>query len=238
MRPETERKIAAFVRNYLPAISAIGVVLYGLFRLSYVFFYVRLRTTPEEVGYTYTRIIAESIVGAIELVVICTAIIAAVTAATFPARIAVFALIRRRRLGWADLLRGVSRRVLVRIVNWSLVGATSAVIVSLPFLAWWQGGLAQAGQTVRNVYFIGVPYLPVLAVQAVPADVSWVDGDSEKAVPLKTRRCLLYLGKAEEVAVFFDVANRESLRLPLGDITVSLRYTYFVPEACRHKWDT
>jgi hypothetical protein len=107
------------------------------------------------------------------------------------------------------------------------------VLASLPILASWQGGLAQGGQTVRNVYFVGVPYLPVLAVQAVPAGVAWVDGDSGKTVSLADRECLMYLGQANGTTVFYDVRSRESVRLPSGMITISLRYSFFVPDACR-----
>lgn len=206
------------------------MVLYGLFRLAYSFFYIRLRTTPEEVGYTYTRIIAESVVGAIELVIICTALIGALAVVGALARIGARTLRQRRRPRRDDLLHVVNRRMATRIVS----AAMALVFLSLPWLAWWQGGLAQAGQTVRNVYFIGVPYLPVLAVQAVPATVTWKAADSETTMPLKSRTCLLYLGHADGTAVFFDVATRESVRLPASDVVVTLRYEFFVPQPCRN----
>ena len=85
---------------------------------------------------------------------------------------------------------------------------------------------------MRNVYFVGVPYLPVLAVRAVPADVAWVDGDSERSLPLDARDCLMYLGQANGTSVFYDARTRESLRLPSGNIVVSFRYTFFVPDSC------
>ena len=236
-----EARIASVVKDYLPGIGAVGVVLYGLFRLAYVFFYVRVRTTPEEVGYAYARIIAESIFGAVELILICAVLIAVVTTAILLVRGAAAAFRRRqrrprgRRLRWADLRADVDRRILTRVARWSLVAAAVTVFFSLPCLAWWQGGLAQAGQTVRNVYFIGIPYLPVLAVQAVPADISWADHEREQATPLGGRKCLLYLGKADGTTVFYDVFTRDSLRLPSGEIVISLRYAFFVPDVCRVK---
>ena len=229
----TQPKLAVFIRDYLPAIGAVGLVLYGLFRLAYSFFYIRLRTTPEEVGYTYTRVIAESLVGAIELILICAVLITALAAVSIAGWIVVKAARRRRWPGRNDLHQLLDRHRLTRAVQRIIAAAVAAVFLSLPWLAWWQGGLAQAGQVVRNVYFIGVPYLPVLAVQAVPATVTWKAADSEKAMPLKYRACLLYLGKADGTAVFYDVATRDSLRLPTGDIVVTLRYEFFVPDACR-----
>jgi hypothetical protein len=106
-------------------------------------------------------------------------------------------------------------------------------MLSLPVLAWWQGGLAKNGQTVRNVYFVAIPYLPVLAVAAVPADVVWINGTTEESLQLRQRTCLMYLGQANSTSVFYDVKTRESFRLPSGDIAVSLRYAYFVPSHCR-----
>jgi hypothetical protein len=232
----SQSRLATLVRDYLPAISAVGVVLYGLFRIAYAFFYFPLRTTPEEVGYTYTRVIAESLVGAIELILISTVLLAALAATAAAGWVVVLAawrtLRQRRRPLLADLRVPVSRRSVARISRWIVAVAVVGVFLCLPVLARWQGSLAQSGQTVRNVYFVGVPYLPVLAVQAVPATVAWKAPDGEKAMPLKPRTCLLYLGKADGTAVFYDVANRDSVRLPAGDIVVTLRYEYFLPQAC------
>ncbi|HET6480869.1 MAG TPA: hypothetical protein VFG35_12640 [Actinoplanes sp.] len=230
---ESPHPLTTFIKDYLPAIGAVGVVLYGLFRLAYSFFYIRLRTTPEEVGYTYTRIISESVVGAVELILICATAIAAVISVCTVAAVVTPVFRRRRWPAGKDLRRVVDARMLRQTITRSVVVAAVTVFAALPCLAWWQGGLAQAGQTVRNVYFIGVPYLPVLAVQAVPAAVTWKDNGNEKSVPLRDRICLVYLGKADGTAVFYDVSTRESLRLPTGDIVVTLRYVYFAPDSCR-----
>jgi hypothetical protein len=230
---DNQNHLAAFIKDYLPAIGAVGVILYGLFRLAYLFFYLQLRTTPEEVGYTYTRIISESVVGAVELILIGATLITVAIVLYVLARITVPALRRKQRPTVAKLRRAIGTRKLSRIAIRSLAAAAILVFASLPFLGWWQGKLAQAGQTVRNVYFVGVPYLPVLAVQAVPAAVSWKDADNETSHPLSSRPCLLYLGKADGTSVFYDVSTRESLRLPAGDTVVVLRYTFFVPDACR-----
>jgi len=228
-RPSNKRPtVAAVIKDYLPALGTVGVALYGLLRLSYLFFYLRLRTTPEEVGYDYSRILAQSIGGAVELVLICAVAFALITS-TFSATRRVLRRMSSLRTTAREIPRHSSRRIVVH----SLGAALVFVLLSLPVLASWQGGLARDGQTVRNVYFVGVPYLPVLPVQAVPADVTWVDGDAGKAMPLISRTCLMYLGEANGAAVFYDVRSHESLRLPTSSITVSLRYTFFVPDSCR-----
>src|SRR5690242_5225033 len=69
-------ELTTMVRDYLPAIGTLGLVLYGLLRLAYMFFYLRLRTTPEEVGYDYVRVLSESIAGAVELILLCAVVFA------------------------------------------------------------------------------------------------------------------------------------------------------------------
>jgi hypothetical protein len=86
---------------------------------------------------------------------------------------------------------------------------------------------------VRNVYFIGIPYLPVLAVQAIPAEVVWINPDSEGQFSLASRQCLMYLGSGDGKAILYDVRTRESIRVPAGDVSIALRYTFFVPDECR-----
>src|SRR5262249_41771347 len=120
MKADTRRKLATIIKDYLPAIGVVGVVLYGLFRVAYLFFYLRLRATPEEVGYTYTRVVAESIVGAIELIVLCALAIAAGIAVFWLGRIAYLGVRRNRRLVWTDLRRPMGRRAMLRTVRLSL----------------------------------------------------------------------------------------------------------------------
>src|SRR5690349_2774750 len=43
-------------RNAVPLVGVIGAALYAVLRVAYLAFYLRLRTTPEEVGYGYSQI--------------------------------------------------------------------------------------------------------------------------------------------------------------------------------------
>src|SRR5262249_48355469 len=95
---ETARlTFATVVRDYLPALGVLGLFLYGVLRLAYVFFYLRLRTTPEEVGYDYLRILAESIAGLVELVVLCAVAFAVLAGVYYMARILPLVLRQDRR---------------------------------------------------------------------------------------------------------------------------------------------
>jgi hypothetical protein len=225
----------SLLKDYaLPGLTIMGVVLYGVFRLAYLFFYLKLRTTPEEVGYGYSRILAESVIGALELVMLFFLPLLLV-GLVIHAGLVAWRKRRHDRHGSHDrqsreeTLRQPFQRIAIRAFAASVV----MIVVILPVLAWWQGKLAERGQTVRNAYFIGVPYLPILAVQAIPAEVAWTNKDSERQFPLANRQCLMYLGNADGTTVFYDVQTKESVRLPTADVSIALRYTFFVPPGCR-----
>ncbi len=226
------KALLSLLKDYgVPAISILGVVLYGMLRLAYLFFYLRLRTTPEEVGYGYSRVLSESVVGAIELIVL---VFVPLLLIGLGLDWGVTIWRRRRPSRVPGAARNAPRsHPLRRVAIRGFIASVVIVVVSLPVLASWQGRLAQRGQTVRNVYFIGIPYLPVLAVQAVPVRVSWVNPDSESEIPLAGRRCLLYLGASNGTAVFYDVRSRESLRLPQSEIAVTFLFAFFVDPQCR-----
>jgi hypothetical protein len=232
--PETTLDKA--ITRYLPLLGAIGVALYGILRLAYLFFYLQLRTTPEEVGYGYTQVLSQSVVGALELTLLLSVLLAVFPLGAYGGQVLIGRVKGRSSRSSTRAASHASSRhfhMIRRILMRCLVVAFALVLLTLPGLAWWQGGLARSGQTVRNVYFIGIPYLPVLAVQAVPARVLWVDSGSNRQFDLSKRDCLMYLGQTNGTTVLYDVQTHESIRLPTSDITVSLRYAFFVPSTCR-----
>jgi hypothetical protein len=223
-----------FLRDYgLPILAILGVVLFGILRLSYLFFYLQLRTTPEEVGYDYARVLSESVVGAFVLVLLVFAPIMAVALAVRWLRASLRPRSPRRARSSVLEADEPSDRGVSRLALWCFAAAAALVAVSMPFLAAWQGRIARSGQTVRNVYFIAVPYLPVLPVQAVPARVVWVDPASDEQTNLSSRHCLMYLGTSDGIAVLYDVRTGASLRVPVSSTAVQLERTFFVPAECR-----
>lgn len=208
---------------------AVGAVLYGVLRLSYVFFYLQVRATPEEVGYGYAEVLASQLIGALWLVALMS--------------ISLTALIWLTRLAWVHLssrssmnhrtaaFRSRPLAALRRVGAYSIALSVLVVLIVLPAIAWTTGSHAAQGQTVRNVYLLGATRLPILAVQAVPAHLVAIE-ESAAGRFLESRSCLLYLGRAEGTAVFYDVATAESLRVPTSEIIISLDYTLAVPEGC------
>src|SRR4051794_15486923 len=99
------RVARAVLKDYAGLTTLLGLGLYGLLRLAYAFFYLRLRTTPEEVGYGYSRVISESIVGALELVILVALLVASLITLYALAKI-----VGRRRIARSD--RASLRKVL------------------------------------------------------------------------------------------------------------------------------
>jgi hypothetical protein len=215
----------------VPLIGVIAAALYGVLRLAYLFFYLRLRASPDEVGYGYSQVLADELIGAMELVVLV---------ALFLVPLGIVVMFSLRLF---SRIKNKSRQDHdVEIVDWTtkarklilscLTAAIPLVLIGLPVLGWIEGEEAAKGYTVRNVYLSHFITLPVLAVEAVPARVTWttINGSGEAAVT--ARQCLLYLGQANGVAVFYDVQSEESIRLPYADIIITLQDTRSVPIGC------
>lgn len=216
----------------LPYVGAIGAGLYGVLRLAYVFFYIPLRTTPEETGYGYAEILASQLVGAFWLVAILALPLFVICCGV----LAVHTLARRKepqaRRGRAS--RSSTSKTIAVLGRWSLGVAVVVVLVGLPIVASQFGADAAKGITVRNVSLQKLPQFPVLAVQAVPANVTWVSEAPEEVKSLQTRKCLMYLGRSAGTAVLYDVSTGESLRVPEQSVLITLRFERHLPtEDCK-----
>lgn len=218
-------------RYAVPLFGVVGAALYGVLRLAYLFFYMRLRASPDEVGYGYSQVLADELIGAIELVVLVAALLALIgTAAMFAIRL--IALVNRRGRA-RPATRSDDRTPGTRkLLLWCLAISIPVVLIGLPVIGWLEGEESAKGYTVRNVYLTHFVALPVLAVEAVPAKVSWVAASGSEEANISARQCLLYLGQANNITVFYDVHSKESVRLPSADIVVTLQDTISVPIGC------
>ncbi len=219
----TFRRLAV---SALPFLGILGALLYVVLRVYYVLFYLPLRATPEEVGYGYLEVLAGQSLGTVLLVLGGAAILSGVA-------VLLLVAVRAARLA---VLRGqqvnpLTRSMVLATVRWSVVAAITLTVFGLPALAWESGVEASHGHTKRNLYVNGFR-LPILAVAAVPAKVDWASDSHNPKFDLTERQCLLYLGQANGVSVFYDAASTESIRLPTADIVVSLQNHPTVPVGC------
>jgi hypothetical protein len=213
------------VRYAAPLLGVAGAVLFGVLRLAYVFFYLRLRATPEEVGYGYLEILSGQLIGTAELVLLLTAVGVAGMLAAGAVRHAVAGR-------WRAAVSRPPRETMTRLARRCALVAVVVVLTCLPMLAWTFGTEARHGYAVRNIYLAYTVQIPVLAVQASPATAAWT-GPARPGLPdLAGRHCLLYLGQAAGITVFFDVATRESLHVPSAQILLTIRNARSVPEDC------
>jgi hypothetical protein len=215
----------------VPLIGIIGAALYGVLRLAYLFFYLRLRATPDEVGYGYSQVLADELIGAIELVVLTALFLMPLgIVAYFSFRM--FQRMKNKKYSRQreDGFNWTTR--VQKLVLWCLSLAIPIVLIGLPVIAWLEGQEARNGFTVRNVYVSHFIALPVLAVQAVPATFTWISGNETSKNGVSARQCLLYLGEANGISVFYDVYSQESIRIPSADIVITLQDTRSVPIGC------
>jgi hypothetical protein len=213
------------VKYAVPLLGVGGAVLFGALRLAYFFFYQQLRATPEETGYGYLEILSSQLVGTAELVLLLTAVLVI-------ASLGVRALRNTAARRWQAVVSLPAQEAVTRLVQRCGLAALIVVLTCLPMLAWLFGMEASNGITVRNIYLLHTIRIPVLAVQASPATVSWTSPERLGLPDLSRRHCLLYLGKADGITVLYDVATQESLRVPSTQIMLNLPNEKSVPRHC------
>jgi hypothetical protein len=97
---------------------------------------------------------------------------------------------------------------------------TMAVVV-LTLVGDAQRGAArvQRGEAWRST-FGGAPFT---SMEARPATVVWASSTPPSGLELGDDHCLLYLGQSNGITVFYDAGAQRSIRLPSGNVIVSVR---------------
>lgn len=73
---QQSKGLSQWVRNNVIAtITILGILLYAVFWIPVTVFYARLRTTPGEVGFSYTTIVSGSTLGAIIIVTVLVSVV-------------------------------------------------------------------------------------------------------------------------------------------------------------------
>jgi hypothetical protein len=213
------------VKYTAPLLGIVGALLFGALRLAYVFFYLQLHATPQEVGYGYLEILSGQLAGTVELTMLLTLVMVM-------AGLGIGALRHAIAGRWRAMVSLPERKTLLRLTRRCALASLALVLACLPVLAWMFGTDAKHGYAVRNIYLRIAGRLPVLAVQAVPADVAWTKPRLPGEPDLASRRCLLYLGQAAGTTVFYDVASEDSLRIPTAEILLTIPMATSVRSEC------
>lgn len=187
----------------LPAAPILAVLVYGILRQLYAKFYGTLGASPEEVGLGYQQVLALSGVAIL--------VFTLVGGAFFLLR---FPLLR------ANVIKSEQRK---RV-------SLAAAVLTVLFLAagtWWldhqtgdSAGRAYRGQAVTSVNFGGVQ---VLGLRAEPALVQWFNKPPTGEDTI-SGHCLMYLGTADGVDVFFDPGPgpQRTIRLQASAIVMTV----------------
>ena len=96
--------------------------------------------------------------------------------------------------------------------------ATLLVLTSVALQGWSDGRAVRDGQVRHATLEPGIPFS---SWGADAATITWIGSGSPPA-ELAVDPCFLYLGRADGVVVLFDPRSRRSIRVPAGNVLVSV----------------
>jgi hypothetical protein len=227
------------IRNVGQILAIGGVLLYAILSISYQRFYGQLGVDPSDVGFTYTTILATS-VGLIVGILVDIVLLVGLPI------VGGILLIRARRKGRlaARLRRAILtgaappsptsearwRREDQRIVLTVVFVCVSITLFIIGYLLPKEAG--DYARWVKDGYPVAPPRLgfPVFSPNFVPpalaihADWAYVvpTGSAGPAVTALQTRPLFYLGKADSILVFYDVATHQALHLPSSSVLLKV----------------
>ncbi len=187
-------------------LPAVGAGIYALLRQGYLRFYSRFATTPEDVGVTQLQMLAGFVRSwRADLAVVASLLL--LIAASF-------------------LISGHGRRTCVAIV----VGMVASVVAIVALVGLLQIP-ARFEKTVEKVQ-AGQPIvssaIPLISVQAFPADLSWI-GDKPGPAGLRCSRTLIYLGHANGRALLYDYHDGTTWTVSEDSVVIRVRTRPSVP---------
>jgi hypothetical protein len=95
----------------------------------------------------------------------------------------------------------------------------AVVVLALVMDAQRGSARVRRGEAWRST-FGGAPFT---SMEARPATVVWASGTEPSGLELGNDHCLLYLGESSGITVLYDAGAQRSIRLPSGDVIVSVR---------------
>jgi hypothetical protein len=193
------------VRDWLAVtggiLALIGVVGYIVIDISYATFFGPLGVSPQEVGLGYKETLNAAGVGLFLWFLI-----------SFGT--------------WAVAVGVGPGTPQLRHLFYSVVGAL--VLITLTTIAHtiFRSMDVRQGHIVKPIRFLYV--IPAVPISAQPSEVSWASSPSP-TVPGINMGCLMYLGSANSVDIFYDPKNKRTDRIPASAIIVKTKPR---PEDC------
>jgi hypothetical protein len=175
-------------------LALLGVAIYGILWIAYVFFYSRLGVSPSDVGLTYATILSQS-VGFVLFLALASILVS----------IGILIISQDARTG--EPVGIVERVGMVR--TGVVIAMTVVLIFVLPVIAEANAKALQVrrGQAVAPYTLLGIA---VLAIHADPVIVQPIGKRTENpAVDELTGRSLLYLGQANGMLVLYEPGDAQ-----------------------------
>ena len=194
--------------NPLLVVTVAGVVFYAAVRYGQKTFYDRLGLTPADVGLSRIETLAQATGLAFDIALV-TAILVGVPALGY----------------W--IVQRIDRRFPFppsRSLNVALIAAVVFCAVFSVFftVVWFRSQALWAANRVEAGKPVQLSFVSDTGIHAEKALITWTGDAPEGLADLPTHR-LLYLGVAGGSVVLYDVDTKRSLRLPAGDVVVSIR---------------
>jgi hypothetical protein len=121
---------------------------------------------------------------------------------------------------WREIRSGRVKR-LVPLAGGAFALSVVLTIAAVMFQAWGDSRGVRDGEVRHPEFF----FIPFGSWGADAAWVEWIVPDPPKGFARGRRRCLLYLGRANGTAVFYDAKARDdkTLRLPASSVVITTR---------------
>jgi hypothetical protein len=123
-------------------------------------------------------------------------------------------------LVWREIRSGRVKR-LVPLAGGAFALSVVLTVAAVMFQAWGDSRGVRDGEVRHPEFF----FIPFGSWGADAAWVEWIVPDPPKGFARGRRRCLLYLGRANGTAVFYDAKARDdkTLRVPAGAVVITTR---------------
>lgn len=244
-RGQAPFKLRELLPFLVPALTAIGLALYGALAFGYSRFYGEFGVSPDEVGLGYVQALSRSAGAVFLFFAIGFAYVAiGVVQLRIVYRSLVRAADRADAVGRAEALRdegapqrggassnsdGSSRPRELLLYLASTLAAVALVVVVVVFATAAKNRADQVrqGQAVGPVKFLVGSVL--LDLRAQPATILWTGRTSPATSVLKGGRCLMYLGQSDGTTVLYDPLAGETLRVPSAAVLVEARVSGSCP---------
>jgi hypothetical protein len=206
-RDRVERKPDPLARfagaNPVFIVSLIGALAYFVARSAQTSFYSKFGLEPEDVGLGHAETLSRAAGGLLALTLVVGAI--------------VLALLRP----WRYHPQSERERIgpFARWVSASLIASLVVLALWTPFAYDFEAHDVENGDQVRPPG-LSTAYRLItnpLGLRVTKVRVSWID---EMHTAYDFRGEVMYLGRADGTAVFFDPRNKQTVRIPQGDIVI------------------